>query len=120
LKPAKVELLAKVVTWRVFSMCYSFAIAYLFTKNAGESAGIVFMTGSTLTALQWGFEISWDKYARMRIRNALSGQHSRIGRLVWFGRSPRPIGMDKHEPGSHVGEGHESPLSPENAGREWT
>jgi uncharacterized membrane protein len=70
-KPAKVELLAKVVAWRAFSMCYGFSIAYLFTSNAGESAGIVFMTGTTLTLLQWWFEIIWDKLIRERLRDVI-------------------------------------------------
>jgi len=67
-KPAKIELLSKVVAWRFFSMCYGFAVAYFFTKNAGESAGIVLLTGSTLTFLQWGFEIFWDAKIRTRLR----------------------------------------------------
>lgn len=101
-------------------MCYGFTIAYLFTSNAGESAGIVFLTGSTLTFLQWGFEIAWDKYARLRIRNALSGKYSRIGGLVRIGRDTRSLSVDKHQPGPNGGEAVKSPLSPENAGREWT
>ena len=101
-------------------MCYSFAIAYLFTKNTGESAGIVLLTGSTLTFLQWGFEVSWDKHARMRIRNALSEQHGRIGWLVRLGRSPRTVSLDEHKSGSNRGEADSDPLSPKNAGREWT
>jgi uncharacterized membrane protein len=101
-------------------MCYGFFIAYLFTGNAGESAGIVFLTGSTLTLLQWFFEIFWDKYARGRIRHALSGQHGRIGRLVWLGRSPRTVSLDEHESRSIDRQEETNPLSPENAGREWT
>ena len=74
MKPAKVELLAIVVAWWAFSMCYGLSIAYLFTSNAGESAGIVFMTGTTLTLLQWWFEIIWDKLIRERLRDVISGK----------------------------------------------
>jgi len=116
----KAELLFKVIAWRTFSMCYGFSVAYLFTGNAGESAGIVFITGSTLTLLQWFFEILWDKYARARIRHALSRQQGRIGRLVRRRRESRDVGMDEHEPRSVGGETVENPLAPENAGREWT
>jgi len=70
----KIELLIKVVVWRMFSMCYGFGIAFFFTRNAAESVGIVLITGTTLAALQWGFELIWDKYARERLRNAISGQ----------------------------------------------
>jgi len=55
-------------------MCYGFGIALFFTRNAAESVGIVLITGTTLAALQWGFELIWDKYARERLRNAISGQ----------------------------------------------
>jgi uncharacterized membrane protein len=116
----KAELLFKVVAWRSFSMCYGFLIAYLFTENVGESAGIVFMTGSTLTLLQWFFEIVWDKHARTRIRHAFSGQQSRIGRLLRWRRGSRDVSLDKHESGSDGREEDTNPLSPQNAGREWT
>lgn len=96
-------------------MCYSFAVAFFFTSNVADSAGIVLLTGSTLTILQWGFEIVWDKHARHRIRNALSGQHGRISGLVRFGRGPCSIGVDKHEPGPHRGEGNENSFPSENA-----
>jgi uncharacterized membrane protein len=116
----KAELLFKVIAWRTFSMIYGFSIAYLFTGNAGESAGIVFLTGSTLTLLQWFFEIFWDKFARNRIRHALSRQQGRIGWLVRRRRNSRTVGVDEHEPGPYHGEEESNPLSPENAGREWT
>jgi uncharacterized membrane protein len=119
-KTDKIELLTKVIAWRFFSMCYGFSIAYVFTKNAGESAGIVFLTGSSLTFLQWGFEIIWDRRIRSKLRNALSRQHGRIGRLVRFGRGARAVGVDEHKPGSHGGEAWTDPRAPENAGREWT
>jgi uncharacterized membrane protein len=116
----KAELLFKVVAWRSFSMCYGFLIAYLFTENVGESAGIVFMTGSTLTLLQWFFEIVWDKHARTRIRHALSRQQSRVGWLVWWRRDSRAISVDEHEPRADGDKASTNPLAPENAGREWT
>lgn len=53
-------------------MLYGFMIAFLFTKDASESAGIVFLTGSTLTLLQWGFEILWDLKIRITLRSILS------------------------------------------------
>jgi len=116
----KTELLFKVITWRIFSMCYGFFIAYLFTGNAGESAGIVFLTGSSLTLLQWFFEIIWDKQVRHRIRHALSGKYCGIGRLVWVRRSSRTVCMDEHESRSDRCKEESNPLSPKNAGREWT
>jgi len=119
-KPAKIELLTKVVAWRFFSMCYGFTVAFLFTSNVMEAAGIVLLTGTTLTFLQWFFEILWDKHARTRIRHALSRQQSRAGRLVWWRRDPRVISVDKHEQGAIGDKASTNPLAPENAGREWT
>ena len=72
MKSEKVELLTKVVVWRTFSMLYGFSVSYFFTDNAMKSAGIVFLTGSTLTLMQWGFEIIWDKRIRERLRNVIS------------------------------------------------
>jgi len=92
--PAKFELLSKVVAWRFFSMLYGFSIAYLFTGDFSESAGIVFLTGTTLTVIQWGFEVVWDKYMRMRIRHALSREHSRVGWLVRKRRDSRDVSLD--------------------------
>jgi uncharacterized membrane protein len=119
-KIAKIELLLKVIMWRVFSMCYGFSIAYFFTGNIGESAGIVFLTGTSLTLLQWGFEIIWDKNIRSKLRHALSGQQGRIGRLVRWGRDSRIISVDEHKQGALEREASTNPLAPENAGREWT
>jgi hypothetical protein len=101
-------------------MCYGFTVAYIFTRNAGESAGIIFITGTTLTLLQWFFEILWDKHIRTRLRHAISGQQSRIDRLVRWRRGTRTVSLDEHEPRSHGGEAGTNPLSPQNAGREWT
>ena len=72
MKPAKIELLAKVAAWRAFSMCYSFSIAYLFTGSLKDSFGIVALTGVTLTFLQWIFEIFWDSNVRLRLRVLIS------------------------------------------------
>jgi uncharacterized membrane protein len=119
-RPAKIELLAKVIAWRSFSMCYGFTIAYFFTHNLGESAGIVFMTGTTLTLLQWGFEIIWDKSVRSKLRHVISGQQGRINWLVRWRRDTRTLGVDEHEQGAERGKEKPDPLSPENAGREWT
>lgn len=101
-------------------MCYGFAIAYFFTNNAMESLGIVVLTGTTLTLLQWLFEVLWDKHIRERLRNAISRQQGRISRLVRWRRGPRSVSVDKHDSGSNTSEEVPNPLSPENAGREWT
>jgi len=116
----KAELLAKVIAWRIFSMCYGFMIAFAFTGNITESAGIVFLTGTTLAFLQWLFEIFWDKYVREKLRNALSRQQGRISRLVRWRRDSRSVCVDEHKSGSHGRETWEDPNSPESAGREWT
>jgi uncharacterized membrane protein len=115
LNSRKIELLVKVVTWRFFSMLYGFAIAYFFTGNISESAGIVFITGTTLTFLQWMFEIFWDRFARARIRHAISEQQGRIDRLVWWRRSPRAVSVDEHKQGSDRGEKVSDPISPQDA-----
>jgi uncharacterized membrane protein len=101
-------------------MSYGFLVAYIFTKNAGESASIIFVTGTTLTFLQWFFEILWDKYVRVRLKYALSKQQSRIDRLVRWRRSARALSVDQHDSRSYNREAVTNPLSPENAGREWT
>jgi uncharacterized membrane protein len=98
-KPAKIEILLKVVVWRMFSMCYGFTIAYFFTGNAAEAVSMVIITGTTLTILQWLFEIGWDKHIRSEIRDALSGQQGRIGWMVWVRRDSRSLRLDKHKQG---------------------
>jgi uncharacterized membrane protein len=72
-KPAKLELLAKVIAWRVLSMSCGFLIAFAFTGEVTKSAGITIVIGPTLMLVQWGFEITWDKYIRERLRNVISG-----------------------------------------------
>jgi hypothetical protein len=116
----KLELLIKVMAWRAFSMCYGFCIAFFFTRNAADSIGIVLITGTTLTFLQWGFEIIWDKYFRENLRHALSRQQGRIGWLVWRRRDSCAISVDEHEPRAIGDKASTNPLAPENAGREWT
>jgi uncharacterized membrane protein len=112
----KLELLIKVMAWRAFSMCYGFCIAFFFTRNAADSIGIVLITGTTLTFLQWGFEIIWDKYFRENLRHALSRQQGRIGWMVWFRRSPRTVSMDKYEQRSNRGEESENSSASQDAG----
>jgi uncharacterized membrane protein len=116
LSSRKIELLIKVVSWRFFSMIYGFSVAYIFTGNMGESAGIVLITGTTLTVLQWMFEIAWDKIATTRIRNAISEQQGRIDRMVRWRRSSRAVSLDEHESRSDRGEESSDPKPPENAG----
>ena len=120
MKPAKAELLAKVITWRVLSMTCGFLIAYAFTGKMRESAGITIVIGPTLMLVQWTFEVIWDRNVRERLRHVFSGQQGRIGRLVRWGREPRSLSMDEHKPGALDGEAGTNPLAPENAGREWT
>jgi hypothetical protein len=120
MKPAKFELLIKVVSWRFFSMLYGFLITLFFVGNALQSAGIVFFTGSTLTFFQWGFEIFWDKYIRENLRNVISRQQGRIDRLLRWRRGTRPISLDKYESGHDRRQEESNPLSAKNAGREWT
>jgi hypothetical protein len=111
-KSAKIELLTKVVTWRMFSMCYGFSIAYFFTGNVRDSAGIVLITGTTLTLLQWTFEIIWDKHVRSKLRNAISREQGGVGRLVWWRRGSRDVSVDEHEPGTHEGKEIPDPATP--------
>ena len=83
MKIKKIELLIKVIAWRVLSMSCGFMIAYIFTGKFAESAGITIIIGPTLALLQWCFEIFWDKNIRENLRNALSRQQDRIDRLLW-------------------------------------
>jgi uncharacterized membrane protein len=69
-----IELLAKTVVWRVFSMLFGTWVTYLFTGDIVTSSIMVLVSGLSLTFLQWMFEIIWDKYIRERMRNAISGQ----------------------------------------------
>jgi len=66
------ELLIKTVIWRVFSMLFGMWVTYLFTGDIIRSSMMVLVSGSSLTFLQWVFEIIWDRYCRERIRNAIS------------------------------------------------
>ena len=101
-------------------MCYGFCVSYFFTGNVAESAGIVFVTGTTLTLLQWGFEIIWDKNIRSKLRYVISGQQGRVNWPLWLRRDTRTFGVDEHEQRPVGGQEKSHPLSPENAGREWT
>lgn len=72
MKPAKIELLTKVIAWRVLSMTCGFAISYFITGNAVQAVGITLVVGPALMIVQWLFEIFWDKYVRERLRNVIS------------------------------------------------
>lgn len=72
MKTDSIELLAKTVTWRVFSMLFGTWVTYLFTGDIVKSSLMVFVSGMSLTFLQWGFEIIWDRFIRERMRNAIS------------------------------------------------
>lgn len=74
MKPARMELLVKVVAWRMLSMTCGFTIAYAFTGRVAESAGITIVIGPTLALVQWVFEMLWDRYVRERLRNVISGK----------------------------------------------
>ena len=67
-----IELLVKTIIWRVFSMLFGTWISYLFTGDVVKSSIIVFVSGSSLTVLQWVFEIFWDRKIRESLRNVIS------------------------------------------------
>jgi len=69
---------------------------------------------------QWLFEMTWDTFIRSKLRNALSGQQGRIDRLLRWRRGTRNVSVDQHEPRYNGIQESENPLTPENAGREWT
>ncbi len=68
------ELLAKTVTWRVFSMIFGTWMTYLFTGDIVKSSIMVIVSGMALTLLQWLFEIVWDRNIREHLRNVISRQ----------------------------------------------
>ena len=72
MKTDSVELLAKTIIWRVFSMLFGTWITYLFTGDAVKSTIMVLISGLSLTALQWFFEIIWDRNIRERLRSVIS------------------------------------------------
>jgi uncharacterized membrane protein len=117
---SKLEIFFKVASWRVVSMLCGFMITYAITGKPSESAAITVVTGQVLMMVQWGFEIIWEDFVRMRLRNALSEKQGGVDRVVWRGRDARNVSVDKHEQKPDGGEGSKNPLSPENAGREWT
>ena len=96
-------------------MLYGFTIAYIFTGDASDSAGIVLLTGTTLTLLQWGFEIAWDKYVREVLRYAISRKQGRTDWLVWWRRGPRTISMDVNEQRALTGKETEDPEGSQDA-----
>ena len=100
MKPAKLELLTKVIAWRVLSTSCGFVIAYLITGKLSQSAGISLTIGPLLALVQWGFEIFWDKLLRERLRYAFSGQQGRISRFLRWRRDTRAIGVDEHQQGT--------------------
>lgn len=67
-----IELLAKTIIWRVFSMLFGTWITYLFTGDVVRSTIMVLISGLALTALQWIFEIVWDRNIREKLRNVIS------------------------------------------------
>jgi hypothetical protein len=112
---SKVELLIKVIAWRLFSMCYAFFIALAFTHKASESFGIVVVTGVTLVFVQWIFEIFWDRQIRGRLGNAISGQQRSIDWVVRWRRDALLVRVDKHKQGADRREEGENPPAPEDA-----
>jgi len=112
----EVELLAKVIAWRVFSMCYAFFIALAFTGESERAFGIVIVTGVSLTLLQWIFEVFWDKNVRRKLRDAFSGQQRTIDRVVRWRRDARLVRVDKHEQGPDGRQAGEDPAAPQDAG----
>lgn len=72
MKSAKIELLTKVIAWRILSMTCGFAISYFVTGNAPQAVGIALIVGPVLMFVQWLFEMVWDKYIRERLRNVIS------------------------------------------------
>jgi uncharacterized membrane protein len=116
----RAEIFLKVIAWRVVSITLSFFVIYHFTGNATTTTHALAIGTSVGLIAQWLFEMFWDTFVRSKLRNALSGQQGRIGRLVWWRRDPRSLGVDEHKPGALRGEAITNPLAPENAGREWT
>ena len=72
--PEKAELLVKTVIWRTISMAFGIAVTYIFTGDLTKSSILVMISGVSLTIMQWGFEIIWDKRIRERLRNVISRQ----------------------------------------------
>jgi uncharacterized membrane protein len=104
----------------VVSITLSFFVIYHFTGNATTTTHALAIGTSVGLIAQWLFEMFWDTFVRSKLRNALSGQQGRIGRLARWGRDPRAISVDEHESRSNGVEASTNPLAPENAGREWT
>jgi len=119
-KTKKLELLIKVIVWRALSMSCGFAIAYIFTGKLAESIGITALIGPTLALVQWFFEIFWDRHVRENLKHVIARQQGRIDWLLWWRRSARTVSLDEHQPGSDSRQEEQNPLSPKNAGREWT
>ena len=67
-----IELLTKTIVWRAFSMLFGTWVTYLFTGDVVRSTIMVLVSGLSLTALQWVFEIVWDRNIRENLRNAIS------------------------------------------------
>jgi len=116
----KAEIFLKVIAWRVVSITLSFFVIYHFTGNVSTTARALAVGTGVGVVSQWLFEMFWDSFVRNKLRHALSEKHSRIGRLVRFGRNPRPVSVDEHKPGPDAREEWSDPNAPENAGREWT
>jgi uncharacterized membrane protein len=112
---SKIELLIKVFAWRFFSMCYAFFIALAFTHKVSDSFGIVVVTGTSLTFVQWIFEVFWDRQVRGRLGHAISGQQCRIDRVVRWRRDARLVRVDKHKQGADRGEAGADPAASQDA-----
>jgi uncharacterized membrane protein len=76
MKTDSIELFIKTIVWRIFSMLFGTWITYLFTGDAVKSTIMVLVSGLFLTALQWFFEIIWDRKIRESLRNVISRKQS--------------------------------------------
>jgi len=55
-------------------MAFGIVITYIYTGDLAKSSALVMISGSSLTIMQWGFEIIWDKRIRERLLNVISRQ----------------------------------------------
>lgn len=101
-------------------MTCGFLIAYAFTGEIKESAGITVVIGPTLMLVQWGFEVAWDRYIRENFRNAISREQGGVSWLVRWGRGSRSLGVDINEQGADRGEAGTNSRAATDASRERT
>ena len=116
----RAEIFIKVIAWRIISVTLSFFVIYHFTGSVATTTRALAIGTIIGIVSQWLFEMTWDTFIRSRLRYALSGQQCRIDRLLRWRRSTRDVSVDQHESGSDGIQENKDPLSPENAGREWT